>query len=110
MTASAVSIVGATGSVASGSQMSSSLVTGLLGIIAQSAPISAHRTLRVCSAEKPAVPKNSRPVRSISRRFTASVCRSAYSTKSCALAASSSPCAETMRMDGCSQRVAKWAL
>ena len=65
---SAASMVGQIGNAESGSQMRSRRVTAALGTNAQSTFSAAHRTLTVCSAEKPAVPKNSTPDRSSTSR------------------------------------------
>ena len=54
-------IVAAIGRVESGSQIRSSRLTAALGTSTHSTPAPAHRTFSVCSAEKPAVPKNSTP-------------------------------------------------
>ena len=52
-------MVAAIGRVESGSQIRSSRLTAVLGTMTHSTPAPAHRTFSVCSAEKPAVPKNS---------------------------------------------------
>ncbi len=65
--------------------------------------------MRVCSAEKPAVAKKVKPVRSMTNHWVCVAFRNAYSTNLLPLAASSSPRAETTAVEGCGQRVSKWA-
>ena len=64
-------IVAAIGRAESGSQIRISRLTALLGTSTHSTPAPAQRTFSVCSAEKPAVPKKSTPVRSSARRSRA---------------------------------------
>ena len=72
---SAASMLRQIGNAESGSQMRSRRVTAALGTNAQSTFSPAQRTLTVCSAEKPAVPKNSTPDRSSTSRCVFSALR-----------------------------------
>jgi hypothetical protein len=77
--------------VPSGSQTRNNRDSAGLDTMAQRTWVREHATLIRCSAEKPAVPMNSRPRRSKITRLERMMLRCTYAASWSALAASSSP-------------------
>ena len=91
MIAIAASTVLAAGSKPCGSPIRSTRETAALGTTAQPMPGSAQQTEILCSAEKPSVPKKSRPRRSMINPEQPLRCPRVYSVRVSALDASMSP-------------------
>jgi hypothetical protein len=103
MVAIAASTVLAAGSKLCGSPIRSTRETASLGTTAQPMPARAQHTETLCSAEKPSVPKKSRPRRSRINPRQRTRCRRVYSVTVSALDASMWPWAVMTAIDDLSR-------